>query len=705
VVGWVSLRLSAQVREFLLTQPSSALASPLGSTAAGLASTGTAVAAFTEESLKLVPVLLIVLVAAGRVRRFAVVDWLLVGFAAGLGFQAFEDVARRLYVATAKRGLLDFLVSDEQRAAGMPTYHWWWPFSGGSFQTGGDLPAWYAGHHVFTGLVAVAGGLGVAAWRHSRSHPGSSKPVPGSGSSWRWSPSRWGWRALAVLLPVGMFWVVAVDHFGFNATADERRWLDPAHSRVPWPIRWTWSVLGHGQGRAGLLFLLLCVGIVLDAVRVRGLPGVSVLVPPPGGPQRWVVSILGRWPARAWARARVTLLGAADALAWAVALVWRDVVVVLAAHARSPSTAAAGVNMVEPPVSASSGSGWAGRVAALERGRAASVMLRSVRSEQHTVLADLSVPVSAVVAARRATRLMAVCVLAAVLFLALVSAPGLASHMGPGIWQGTLLEHLGVWLAGVLDGLAGWWNGLPLGQQVLFGAGLAALVVLSGGSLGLALGASGVATYGLSHAAGLASLTRDPKAATGSYLSQATPASVLLDGGEFALTFLPGNFTGAVAGRALRGGVQEFTRNPAAFRAALRRELRTNPERGSTSSGSHLGQGAENATVVAERGADLVNLASQSRTAHILDGHMPPGEAGNTLFPGSWTSEQIMHNVSDIANDSSLSRIQQTGRLGAEFTKNGAPVRYFVDGVRDGVPMRVIIEPRGEGIITGFPHP
>lgn len=64
-----------------------------------------------------------------------------------------------------------------------------------------------------------------------------------------------------------------------------------------------------------------------------------------------------------------------------------------------------------------------------------------------------------------------------------------------------------------------------------------------------------------------------------------------------------------------------------------------------------------------------------------------------------------MHHVSDIATDPSLTWVQQTGKLGAEFTKNGAPVRFYVDGVRDGVPMRVIIEPGGEGIITGFPLP
>lgn len=93
--------------------------------------------------------------------------------------------------------------------------------------------------------------------------------------------------------------------------------------------------------------------------------------------------------------------------------------------------------------------------------------------------------------------------------------------------------------------------------------------------------------------------------------------------------------------------------------------------------------------VAAESESEFVNLASERRTAHILDGHMPPGEPGNSLFPSNWSGEQIMHNVSDVATDPSLTWVQQTGKLGAEFTKNGAPVRFFVDGVREGVNIRV----------------
>jgi hypothetical protein len=62
-----------------------------------------------------------------------------------------------------------------------------------------------------------------------------------------------------------------------------------------------------------------------------------------------------------------------------------------------------------------------------------------------------------------------------------------------------------------------------------------------------------------------------------------------------------------------------------------------------------------------------------------------------------------MHNVSDIATDPQLRWVQQTGQAGSLFTRAGAAARFFVIGVRDGITIKVIIEPAGEGIITAFP--
>ncbi|MBF0698109.1 protease PrsW, partial [Actinomyces bowdenii] len=53
-------------------------------------------AACFEEPGKLVPLAVVAVLAPGRMRRLAAVDWALLGFAAGAGFTIAEDGARRL---------------------------------------------------------------------------------------------------------------------------------------------------------------------------------------------------------------------------------------------------------------------------------------------------------------------------------------------------------------------------------------------------------------------------------------------------------------------------------------------------------------------------------------------------------------------------------------------------------------------------------
>lgn len=113
------------------------------------------------------------------------------------------------------------------------------------------------------------------------------------------------------------------------------------------------------------------------------------------------------------------------------------------------------------------------------------------------------------------------------------------------------------------------------------------------------------------------------------------------------------------------------------------------------------------------RGADgsqRANLASPERTKHILDGDGPgkgghrwPGQPKKTPFPRDWSDEKIMETISDIATDPRLKWVQRQGRPGATTYNNGAPMRYRVDGAREGISIRVGVEPGGEGIITGFP--
>jgi filamentous hemagglutinin len=97
------------------------------------------------------------------------------------------------------------------------------------------------------------------------------------------------------------------------------------------------------------------------------------------------------------------------------------------------------------------------------------------------------------------------------------------------------------------------------------------------------------------------------------------------------------------------------------------------------------------------------------RTVHVLSGdatgggHMWPGLPGKTPFPQGWSGDTIMQHASDIATDPSLPWVQQTGKAGSLFTKSGAPARFKVTGVRDGVTIKVVVEPAGEGIVTAHP--
>ena len=127
---------------------------------------------------------------------------------------------------------------------------------------------------------------------------------------------------------------------------------------------------------------------------------------------------------------------------------------------------------------------------------------------------------------------------------------------------------------------------------------------------------------------------------------------------------------------------------------------------------------AQKTALVAERnfakggvvaGSNYVNLASKTRTNHILfgnvtgGGHLYPGINGKSCFPKSWDADKIMHYLSDIATDPKIRWQQISGKIGAQVTRNGLPVRYQAIGVREGISIKTIIEPGGEGIITGFP--
>ena len=109
------------------------------------------------------------------------------------------------------------------------------------------------------------------------------------------------------------------------------------------------------------------------------------------------------------------------------------------------------------------------------------------------------------------------------------------------------------------------------------------------------------------------------------------------------------------------------------------------------------------------------NVASADRTQHILygdsptsGGHLWPGQPGKTPFPQSWDANKVMRTISEVATDPNLRWIPLEGK-GGLYTSKGKPARFEVRDsqgnfpIVDGVPIKVVVEPAGEGIITAFP--
>ena len=91
-----------------------------------------------------------------------------------------------------------------------------------------------------------------------------------------------------------------------------------------------------------------------------------------------------------------------------------------------------------------------------------------------------------------------------------------------------------------------------------------------------------------------------------------------------------------------------------------------------------------------------VSISDQRRT-HILDGnrtgggHRPGlGKPGKSEFPHGMTDDQIIDTIIDIASDP------------ASITRAGRGGRTIVEGTRDGIDVRVILESDGS-IVSGFP--
>ena len=467
--------------------------------AAGVSPSSTAasivVASLVEEVLKLTPLAVLTLVAPGRVRRFLVSDWIVLGVATGAAFEVVEEVTRRITLLNGGGSLLDSLLCPkggvrQVECSGATTYSLS-PFSG---VAGNIFP--YAGHAIITGLVTGAIGLGIALWRRARVHRGGYRAAL---------------QILAPVVPLWTWWVAVVDHMGRNAS-DYVMWLQTGGEAPSWPIEVTASLTGYGHGRGVILLLMLALAWVIDSRTLWSGGYVSALESDNYG-NRW-----GPWRWRVWAgvprNAFGRFLADGACLVSVVGIEWRWAWMTLmeAAMFRQPRL------LLETPAKL--------RIAREEAARAEF----DPAPEQWW-----------------RARLAGLCaVVAGLLVIAMV--PGLTRSMADSLGEGQPY-----WLAGLLDALGTVWESLSweqkLGLMLLAGA----LILLSGGTLGLAFDIGmGVATV-FGGARGAAALMRDPRGTVARYLSTHTPAEIALDLATAALTTVGGGAASAMGGQMARG--------------------------------------------------------------------------------------------------------------------------------------------------------
>lgn len=114
---------------------------------------------------------------------------------------------------------------------------------------------------------------------------------------------------------------------------------------------------------------------------------------------------------------------------------------------------------------------------------------------------------------------------------------------------------------------------------------------------------------------------------------------------------------------------------------------------------------------------------SDARRNHILEGEGPndPGHGPNRgfsegAFPDTWTDDQVINAIERVANSENSTWKQSTGSgymtapvtqggpdsNAPNTTNSGRPVRFKVQGQDHSLDIEIIVEPSGEGIITGY---
>ncbi|PRY56105.1 protease prsW family protein [Knoellia remsis] len=475
------------------------------------------VASIVEEILKLGPLALLALAAPGRVRRFTVADWALVGFMSGLAFQLLEEALRRvLLFGPGRKSITDVLCSfgdAEQRldCYEIPSFGLN-PFGTGF---GGNPP--YAGHAVYTGLIAVGIGLAVRVIR------GRLVGVFGA--------------LIAGLVPVALFLLSVLDHAARNGSLNET--FDQIEDVVPRAVVWLHTATGGGHGREALLVALLVIGMVLDASLFRLANLADVLEDRPVGFLERRYLAVRRATAELGSARVGWFLGSGVDVIFILARDLRDSVLLLFSPAPGPS--------------------WRSRAARRVRD-VRGLWEQQRRQREEVVRWAFDTPPHG----RRLFRAVAALLTLVALALVFVATPLLTAALdielnGP---------RPSPWLAGVLEALGEWWNDLPPGLKVAGVVVLGAAVIASGGTLAFALGVGGAVWTALDRADDLGRFVDDPRGTMDEYLAQNSPSDVAVDAGLLVLSFMGEGAVAAAGGRAARAGLD------AAEDAGLTRSLR-----------------------------------------------------------------------------------------------------------------------------------
>ncbi|WP_143180968.1 protease PrsW [Buchananella hordeovulneris] len=441
----------------------------------------TALAAFFEESGKLVPLLVVAVVAPGRARRFAVTDWALLGFASGAGFVLAEEGVRSL-------GLSPFgdLARDLAGLGYLSSFPN--PFTEGSFVT--LNPGWDSnytvGHQVHTMLIAIGIGLAITWWRASQARSAGVR---------RWQ------RGIAAILPL-LFWFSAVvTHFGWNASVPDISWQDHDIAGIPWFFGVVYKVGQLGNAELPLAMLTLLVAQLVDARRRQ-------LADPLGVPPPYLHGPRATKPRPGWG----WMMAFLDSVwAW-LCFTWWDLRLTWQGYGRSDSR-------------------WLGRV--LE-GRRVSYQLRGVRADAINALLATPEPQG-----RQHFRHRALVFGVPALLVSVALGAWMAASIGESFQSNSLR-----YFAGILDKLGYFWDGLGAPGQILLTALLVTFLMAGGWSFAFAMGAAGIFTWFADHGHGLAALLRDPRTALNNYARTVTPGQFLWDVADFAMTFVPGSLLG-----------------------------------------------------------------------------------------------------------------------------------------------------------------